>query len=427
MKHLIKTMLSESLGTALSNEAVSFQHDRGLYLALVACFEPLVAKGRSKAVTAKDVRECGVVNVIKEHTNLTFNLGVWSGMLNACVYPPQFDSSHPFYNGWYRGATEDIAKLIARAKEPIRGSIDLQKGWVTGVYAELDMKMMLGTELFTCQMTAEHVAAITLHEIGHVMSYLEFLGDFGQFNLLLLGLCKAVTQKQPVEKKIEIIKLIESHTGSTVPDKEEIAKSDNVNDYVRIIVSDRPTGTRSSSGSFMNDIKAWEFASDQFAVRMGAGKALVEGMTLLYKLSGSPSAMSTGRFIFCQIMEVISLIMLGVWSVGILPLVLIVLYSPYASTYDNDAYRVKRMRLSVLEALKDKELEPDVRKRLNEEIESIDKIASILQDREGVLDKIKLMISPSTRKEKREILIQQLTESLGNNDLFLAGSRFKTQ
>ena len=66
MKHLIKTMLSESLGTALSNEAVSFQHDRGLYLALVACFEPLVAKGRSKAVTAKDVRECGVVNVIKE-------------------------------------------------------------------------------------------------------------------------------------------------------------------------------------------------------------------------------------------------------------------------------------------------------------------------------------------------------------------------
>jgi len=98
MKHLIKTMLSESLGTALSNEAVSFQHDRGLYLALVACFEPLVAKGRNKAVTAKDVRECGVVNVIKEHTNLTFNLGVWSGMLNACVYPPQFDSSHPFYN-----------------------------------------------------------------------------------------------------------------------------------------------------------------------------------------------------------------------------------------------------------------------------------------------------------------------------------------
>jgi hypothetical protein len=85
------------------------------------------------------------------------------------------------------------------------------------------------------------------------------------------------------------------------------------------------------------------------------------------------------------------------------------------------------MRLSVLEALKDKELEPDVRKRLNEEIESIDKIASILQDREGVLDKIKLMISPSTRKEKREILIQQLTESLGNNDLFLAGYRFKTQ
>jgi hypothetical protein len=85
------------------------------------------------------------------------------------------------------------------------------------------------------------------------------------------------------------------------------------------------------------------------------------------------------------------------------------------------------MRLSVLEALKDKELEPDVRKRLNEEIESIDKIASILKDREGVLDKIKLMISPSTRKEKREILIQQLTESLGNNDLFLAGSRFKTQ
>jgi homoaconitase/3-isopropylmalate dehydratase large subunit len=64
---------------------------------------------------------------------------------------------------------------------------------------------------------------------------------------------------------------------------------------------------------------------------------------------------------------------------------------------------------------------------LNEEIESIDKIASILQDREGVLDKIKLMISPSTRKEKREILIQQLTESLGNNDLFLAGYRFKTQ
>jgi hypothetical protein len=137
--------------------------------------------------------------------------------------------------------------------------------------------------------------------------------------------------------------------------------------------------------------------------------------------------MSTGRFIFCQIMEVISLIMLGVWTVGILPLILIVLYSPYASTYDNDAYRVKRMRLSVLEALKDKELEPDVRKRLNEEIESIDKIAGILQDREGVLDKIKLMISPSTRKEKREILIQQLTESLGNNDLFLAGSRFKTQ
>lgn len=427
MKHLIKTMLSESLGTALSNEAVSFQHDRGLYLALVACFEPLVAKGRSKAITSKDVRECGAETAIKKHTNLTFDLSAWVGELNARVYPPQFDSSHPFYNGWGCGGIEDIAKILSRAKEPIRGSIDLQKGWVTGVYAELELKMMLGTELFTCKMTAEHIAAIALHEIGHVMSYLEFLGDFGQFNLLLLGLCKAVTEKQPVEKKIEIIKLIESHTGSTVPDKEEIAKSDNVNDYVRIVVSNRPTGTRSSSGSFMNDIKAWEFASDQFAVRMGAGKALVEGMALLYKLGGSQSAMTTGAFIFTQIYEVVTLIKWGIFSLGIIPLIILVAYSPYASTYDNDAYRVKRMRLSVLEALKDKELEPDVRKRLNEEIESIDKIASILRDREGVLDKIKLMISPSTRKEKREILIQQITESLGNNDLFLAGSRFKTQ
>jgi len=427
MKDFIKKQLEMDIGFALGTEAVAFQHDRGLFLDLAACFEPLIQKGRSKAVTARDVRECGVEAVIKKHTNLTFNLGVWAGMLNACVYPPQLDSSHPFYNGWYRGATEDIAKLIKKATDPIRGVIDLKKGWVSGVYAELNMKMMLGTELFTCQMNAEHVAAICLHEIGHVMSYLEFLGEFGQYNLLLLGLTKAVTGHEPAEKKIEIMRLIESHTGNTIPNKEVLAQSSDPKDYIKIVVSDRPAGTRTSSGSMMNDIKAWEFASDQFAVRMGAGKALAESMNILYKTCGSAATLSTAGFIATQVLTLITLIWTGFLTFGIIPLLMIVLYCPYFSTYDNEAYRVTRMRLSLLEALKDRELDAETRKRINEEIETIDNILVTLKDREGLLDKIKLLISPATRREKREILLQQLTESLGNNDLFLAGSRFQSR
>lgn len=404
----------------ISVEGVNYQPHRLFFEELTDIIDE-VRHGREEFVKIGEVicNHIGLEKlfVIIEHTDKR----------DASIRTPVIDSSHPFHafiNKEYKHDSHDKIKKAFSNTPSAVGWVDREKCYIGGVFQSF-RPMLFITEgvLFNKKLKAEHVAAIILHEIGHLFSYYETLATLIVTNRAITdAMEEMIGEKDNVIKSRIVNNLIKQDVLPETIDPETVSQLDD--EHLRellITTSMRENVFRNDSP--MYDITACEQQADAFVVRLNAGKELSEALTILGVLDRDfdrvPPLMVE---LFCFVAK--SAIFLG-------PLYWLTSWSLHMDKIKNDRYdtpsdRFKRIKREMIGGLKKQSDEKEIKKWIKE-IEEVEKIIEAIPDTRTRLEKFWSWITPFIRRQTSKKEQQQAIESLLNNDLTVTALKIQTQ
>ena len=411
-----------------SLEAINFQVKELMFKELVTAFEGVLSGGK---FTTEALDKAGIARIVKTYTGLII-LPVVNELdagFGACVEFPQIDINHPLINNAYRhlkGNVDGVAAIRA-AKGAIRGRVRLDVSRVEGIFAEIENKIVFSKGLFSSKkFSAGEIASITCHELGHVFTYFEFLALNISTNHVLAAASKAMMNTASNDERFVIMREVEESLRVKLNDKDSLAKANNAEVIQTVILSSVIERSRSELGSNIYDMRSWEALCDQFATRQGAGRDLATALDKIMRFYGHSSYMGTFSFTMLEVMKVTYFLFLALSGTGILLAVLIVLSNPMERIYDEPSERITRIRLQVVEALKDKAITNERRMALLNDLKIIDNVLPEINDRRSILELFWTEVVPYGRRQQEQKDTQQALEKLVSNELFVKASQFKT-
>lgn len=443
-----------------SVEAVAHQLDAKLFNALATAFEEI----QSPKQLAKVIPE-----IIAEHTGISTEFSVDSSDdPNAWVMPPDLNKNHPFYDSfrrsWYENS--DAAKLfkvekakvltvhIDRATSKVSGPfskvvcpITVTRGLLSGTFPEMQYdsdekdqqeqpRVQYGTRF-----SAKEVAAIVMHEIGHVFSYFESLADSLTTNWVLDAAWAAFSGTQDDTVRIRVIADVEDALEIQLGDsKQVVAGISDAESFHTLVLSECERASRSKLGAHIYDLRSWESASDQFASRHGASLSLATALDKMYRLYGMDDRHGKITHWFGQlvgVLTVVGMIAAGVFMTlaggitafyGVIFLILIAMgmfTNPFDDIYDPHKFRLGRIRQDIISRLKTHKLSKEYLARTIKDFDIIEEILKDVQHHETFWRKVWVFCSRETRKQRDRMTTQQELELLANNELFITSARLR--
>lgn len=442
-----------------SVEAIAHQVDDKFFRALSTAFEEITSiKQLSKVIP----------EIIAEHTGIVTEFGVDSSDdPNAWVYSPDLNKNHPFLDDfrrqWYTGA--DASKLLKTEKAKyLTGSIDRAHSKVSGPFTKVvcpifvTRGLLSGTHagmsgqvqdpenpqipkvVYGSRFTSKEIAAIVMHEVGHVFSYFESLADVLTTNWVLDAATQAFFKTDDITLRVKLIQDVEDALAISFSNSTQVAQEiRDAEGLHTVVLSETAKVSRSRLGANIYDLRSWENASDQFASRHGASLALASGLDKMYRLYGADDRHGKIAHWIGQIIGMMSMLfvtgigialvasgtILAVYGVLILLVMALAAFSnPFDDIYDPHKFRLGRIRQDVITRLKRHNLPKDYVIRTIREFDQLEVILKDVQHHETLWRKIWVFCSSTTRKQRDRINEQQELELLANNELFITAARF---
>jgi len=393
---------------------------------------------KHKKVTEQQVLDSGLFKVISHHTGIKGKLDFKNGF-QAAVLPPDIDKNNPVLDSFRKQIfkSEDSKKLLKR-KDYIEGTVDLETGKVGGVFAEAPVTFYFGQKLFYAgsDFTVPEITAIILHEIGHIFHYYEVLSRLTSTNYILDEGIKALTNAQDTEQRIKILRDINSTGYAKIESPETIASRRREPDYYRTVIIDgcvRETTNQLGNNIYSN--RGFEQLADQYATRMGYGKALVTGLDKLHRKYDPQRFLSTPSFYLVEAAKFITILLLGSAGgggkggavlTGSITLLLQCLINPMDQWYDSVKDRYGKVRENLTMQLKEKDLTKEQRKAIVADINVINSLEDSVNDSPDLHQFLWQYVLPYGKKHHKAQKIQQELEALMNNRLTEAAARLQT-
>lgn len=438
----------------VSLESIQFQ-STDLFKGIVTCIKDIrklnPRLNEKVYYGSKEVKDLSAV--IKKYTGLTFVFedtehgpGVYTPRLDQTI----FDNSailemRASMNSGF-DLNYDLKRMLSSlGKDLIKGTVSLKDSKVTGDLAEIECKMFLPRNyIYWPKALDEELAAIVLHEIGHVFTHFEYLTRSTKTNqslalmLRLSDKTDSYTDKKLLLGKIKEKMNLDNETVSMLE-----TETDKTN-ITTIFLQQSIKASKSELGKSIYDNTACEYLADQFATRHGAGKYLVtitdkiSGLGSSEKLSaidyfGSTSArlvaICTGSLLLFGLpaaiaASAVSLLILMQMTIGFSTK-----YSQLEvqDNYDNDYMRFSRVKHQMVQRLKDEGISPDERKMIIEYIEEVDPIIkkNLSDENVKLRNKIAMFFSSEHKRDFEYMRLQKDLELLGNSDLFVMSEKLK--
>lgn len=372
-----------------------------------------------------------ICEVVKRHTNITLEyLGAQSNS-GPAIGSPILAKNHVFHNNKLKNRLLDVATLeptdlVAAMKEGLlSGTVDMTNNKVTGVFSKLTSVLLIPAYWFylnkehTNRLSADEIAAVILHEVGHTFTNMELLDRTYSTNQVLAGISRALTSTDAQVK--EVVFSTASSIEKLTPEQTLALKAcTNEKEATVILLSAAVLNSRSSLGNSVYDSVSCEQLADQYATRCGAGKALILALDKA-NLGGTRRA----RTIYSGL----SILAFLVASFGLGFFTLLLFSSNnygYIETYDNYATRIRRVKHELIEQLKNTNLLLEQKQVLIEEIAMIDKLEKLGDDNLSWLDTFSYFTNSSFRSRHNFQELQKDLEKLANNNLFVKAAQFST-
>lgn len=427
-----------------SLEAIAYQGKTSpLYRDLTFAFQRCIDE---RIISNNKFGALGIDDIIFRHTGIKaeVKLDPSRGLINACAYPIILDSSNPFTQMWHElGYTAHVddwthtQKRILPFTRDLKGSIDLGKSRVTGVFSKIPTQIYMGDGLWTnTTMTAAEIAAICLHEIGHVFTFFEMLLHTTTTNLTLMCAKRDINRAPNKEERLKLVFEVANVLGARVDNAEKLADPRTQDaDFIAIYLSAISNGSINSTtaAGAKYDLRSSEVAADQWANRHGAGLALTMGLAKLpgyssYKMPIFAHAavdilMLTARIammVFSATAAPIMVALAGMWVLGWLAV-----GDPEFRIYDDPAERLHRIRKDIVQILKSNIHDKKVRAALLQDLNEIDPFIAQYKDYRSIMNRLWIFVGSNRRAQYKQMRLEQELESISNNNLFVAAAKLQ--
>ena len=429
----------------LATEAIDFQNDGSgkqlvaLYQKVIDTIEddPSIRKRTIEEIGHKKKIEDFLFNRFGIKINLIFDTDTY-----ACV-PLYLTKYHVLMDSmWHGDFTIRDQDRFMRDKSGSKGTIDLKNAKVTGIFSEYKHVLLMDVKsaVNKFDMTAEELAGITLHEVGHLFTMMELSNRLQTTNQVLQSVSEGLKNGDSIKKYEHIF--IEIGNDYKIP-------RDKINDILEshhhfVIGAKLYNALIGACGEQIRGDyyhrTAGEQVADQFSNRFGLGHGTVTGLQKLHEYYGSPDVDAGARAgmlfndICLMVMGCIGAIALftpagilvGLFMVGINVLVTLLSGDAYSDfTYDKLRDRYKRIRQDMVRQLTDSNLDRETMKEVIENIKIVDKTMEKAVNYRSIFSVIGNVIFPSNRKAVKDHEVQQTLESIVNNNMFVKSAELK--
>lgn len=421
-------------------EAISFQNGE-FFKELTAIFDEWRNKvsspdGKDAQSLANALQVC-----TKKYTNLNikFNYDDWG----PAIYIPNLTVDHLFFNDrpysvFYNGKNSELVKLIKMFGSKFVGTVNLEKSWVSDAYAAVTSNMLFPLGMIRDRrFTSGELAAIYLHETGHMFTTLEYMTTQIANNQVIAAV---VTGLNATDNKAERTALLDAARVAQGAEKyidvERIAEINDPRIASVVYLKNYRTYLADGGGKFVTyNGNSCEQLADQFATRHGAGRELVTGLARIYDVYGIDVRKRNGVSLMQDIVGNLMVLVAGILGTALVtPLFALIivfyvfaaLFSEPDNTYDEMKDRCVRVRNDMMEQLKQRKLSKEETIDLTVKIEKLDSFLKDFNDYKPMLVKLLSKITPVWRENKRQYDIARELETLISNDLFLAAAKLRT-
>lgn len=417
-------------------ESVQHQTNPVLFKALALEFNSIL---QLQKPSVKDVESLPISDIVFKHTGMRIEFKCEPVLcFNAYVIPPEISQNHvlliDWLKQWYSNDTSLKALRTLKSKK-LEASIDRKNGRVSGFFSELPVVVALNLGCFytilNITMTGEEIAAILLHELGHLFGWYELLANQVTTNQALRAVKETFLNSNDKTLRVEILKEVDAAIGTRITDKD--ISADTIKDessLYAVLLKAQVEKSRSELGSTIYDQRGFEYLADQFATRLGAGVHLATGLDKLYRSGWHPSYRAMFTFLITELISFTGFLVMSAVTWGMWPLLALLLGDPVANgeteQYDRPGERFARIRRELVDSLKKSTLPKEMKLKILSEIETLKKIEASVTDRWGWGAKLYGFIFPSARKARNKIAQQQLLEDLSNNALYASAARLST-
>lgn len=379
---------------------------------------------------------------IKKETGLSVGVTI-SSPVGPFVMVPDVSKNHVLVREYARnflsGAT--AIQMLNDAGDMFTGGVSLKEGKVTGSFTKIDHTLYFSFLLIQDKKyTNEELAAIMLHELGHLFTYYEYINRTVTTNQILESVAKRLSETRELKEVESIITTASKKLKLTDLDAKKLAQSTNRKAVEFVIANHAVAQVKSELGSNIYDVTSWEQLADNYTARYGAGRALV---TALDKLYGNYHISKRSTPVFL-LFEAIKLLIAAFGAVGVafgiltgnvaalwlgtklfIDITIFISVDATPLEYDRPGARMARIRDQLVEMSKLKDLTGDERKRIAQDLEVIDRITKTVKDRRQFFSFIGGMFNKTIAGRYRQENIQREVEQLIANDLFTISNDLK--
>lgn len=426
-----------------SLEAIDFQKDDFFkaLIKLIDDFKEDYKKPGEKSAVAKKYSD-ELTKVICKYTDSEALIGLITAD-PSCAWVGPFSITGDYDNNTVLISLQNreklrskVSKYFLEKKDLLEGGVDLRTGKIYGDFKKFpSIVVMPINSLIDPTLSSEENAAVTLHEVGHILVFFQFIGKTVTTNQVLAYVARTYGDKTYTDRE-KIITEAKTLLNLKSLDEKELAKLSDPDKVNVVILNEQVQHTRSELGSDIYDAVTWEQLADNYAARQGAGLPM---LTYISKFKNRKAQQRTiAQYWMFEGLK----IALGVVAVGTVftPTGLVgmalsavagfLMYSKISTdkvdpTYDPPKDRLVRIRNQLVQAIKDQSIPKPQVKQITEDIHLADEILKNMSGRDQLWDILKEYVNPYSRKNRQQKQLQKELEGFAHNDLFVLAAKMK--
>lgn len=397
------------------------------------------AREVNRRTVDRHVINAGFNEIIKKYTNINVEvLSAYQIPFDAYMTTPNLDANTPI-NPNKDGA--GFTETLFLEKKEVNGMVDLRSGWVEGEIFNTTFHMGVGVGLLGAKRSnddyifdSDEVAAVVLHEVGHLVTLCYYLGQTHLLNHVLRETASKITDSRSPKQRVEILDAVQSTLDLEDLDKNELSKIEDDATVLSMIATHFVEKPVSMSGAAYYDRFTMEQVADQYVTRQGAAAASARGELKFAKLSGK----SVDSRLVAFSGSLVKMVALGLsplavtaGAIGVPIAAATVTALIFTATYTDEKNkvhedpldRIETTRRDLIDALKDDSLTKELRASYQDQIKQIDQVLEDINEYHGFITKIVRTISPTIRQGRRVARQYKDLESLANNELYVGANK----
>lgn len=430
----------------IAKENILFQNNDSFGYKLEAVITEIREKLKDKENISNELKQ--IEEIVFDRLKMKIKLKVKGGPV-AATAPFIVSSMHALYN--YRFQNIPFFRLfnlnlnngsLGKLNDKT-GFIDYDKVELGGVFSEQQTVVWIDfPELFsTYKLTTPEITAVLLHELGHVFHIFSYSVKLETTNSVLNEIVKAKTESRQLRQDVVYKKLKTINPELREKEVDSLLSGTGVAgsvEWIRLVTGSDSNLVKSQTFNSKYDNTTSERLADDFASKFGYGKHIMLTLEKFPSQSYTEQPFYQLNQLIFELASMVATYGIGVSLLGIAPVVMVTTIASFVLlklsnsgedskdyTYDNGFRRYKRIRNSIIEIIKDPDLDKVTVNNYINAIEIIDSVLAKTTNKEDIYDLIMNYIYPKSKNTAENILQQQELEDLANNDIFLRAAQLR--